>query len=87
MKKSIIADITDIVKMFPGSAFMGVNYGRECLLQTEDNGDRRSGHVQSRGQRDGECFDPDLSPDSEKNREYIPALLGLHLLIIVPLVF
>ena len=79
--------LTDIVKMFPGSAFMGVNYGWECLLQTEDNGDRRSGHVQSRGRGNGECFDPDLSQNSEKNREYIPTLLGPHLLIIVPLVF
>ena len=77
---------TDIVKLFPGSAFMGVNYGWECLLQTEDNGDRRSGHVQSGGRGDGECFDPDLSPDSEKNRGYIP-LLRPHLLIIVPVVF
>ena len=71
--------------MFPGSAFMGVNYGWERLLQTEDYGDRWSGHVQSRSRWDGECFDPD-STDSEKNREYIP-ILGPHLLIIVPLVF
>ena len=75
-----------LLTMFPGSAFMGVNYGREYLLQTEDNGDRRSGHVQSGGRGDGECFEPDLSPDSEKNRGYIP-LLGPHLLIIVLLVF
>ena len=81
----IAASFTNIVEMFPGSVFMGVNYGRECLLQTEDYGDGWSGYVQSRGRGHGECFDPD-SPDSEKNRKYIP-ILGAHLLIIVPLVF
>ena len=58
-KAWLLLHFTDIVKMFSGSAFMGVNYGWECLLQTEDNRDRRSGHVQSRSWGDGEFDDPD----------------------------
>ena len=38
----------------PGPTFMGVNNGWQRLLQTEDNRDRGSDHVQPRGRGHGE---------------------------------
>ena len=62
--------------MFAGFAFMGVNHGWECLLQTEDNRDGWFDHVQSRGGGNGE-YTAQIAQILRNKKKYILSYIFL----------